>query len=78
MSLESNGYRMHISGPDGREQYVLRFKGRVVGRGDLRKMIAKSYGRQRLERFEQENSALTRADARVRRFALTSRLTETP
>lgn len=76
MSLESNGYRMHISGPEGREQYVLRFKGRVVGRGDLRQVIAKSNGRERLKQFEQKASALGHAEARLRRFTFDSHLSE--
>jgi hypothetical protein len=76
LSLESNGYRMHITGPQGRERYVLRFKGRVVGRGDLRQVLAKSNGRERLKQFEQKSSALAHAEARLRRFTLDSHLGE--
>jgi len=76
MGLESNGYRMHISGPAGRETYLLTYKRRLVGGGDLRKTLAKSNGRQRLLQFEQKNSALTHAQARLRLFQFDSRLTE--
>jgi hypothetical protein len=67
---------MEITGPSGRERYVLRHKGRIVGRGDLRQAIAKSNGRERVKRFERKTSALMRAEARVRKFAFDSRLTE--
>src|ERR1700737_1986637 len=39
--IESNGYSIQISGPSGRERYVLRDKGRIVGRGDLRQVKGK-------------------------------------
>jgi hypothetical protein len=73
VSSESNGYRIEISGPEGRERYVLRHKGVVVGRGDLRTMIAKSAGRERVQQFKQQSGALMRAEARLRKFDFTSR-----
>ena len=76
MGMTSNGYKMHIVGPEGREQYVLKHKGRVVGFGDLRKTLAKSNARQRLDDFEQKNHTLTQAEARLRKFAFDSKLTE--
>ena len=40
-SSESNGYSIQITGPSGHEHYMLRHKGRIVGRGDLRQAVAK-------------------------------------
>jgi hypothetical protein len=74
-SSESNGYLIEISGRAGRERYELRHKDVVVGRGDLRQMIAKGAARERLQQFEQKGSALLRASARLRKFDLISRPT---
>lgn len=65
-SNESNGYSIQITGPSGYERYTLRYKGRVIGRGDLRQAVAKSAGRERLQRFERQIGALACAEARVR------------
>lgn len=78
MGLESHGYKISISGPKGREQFVLRYKGQIVGRGDLAQAVAKSKGRQRLEEFQQKTNALTNAEARLRKFAFDSKLSENP
>jgi hypothetical protein len=78
MGMTSQGYTMHISGPEGRETYMVTYKGRLVGGGDLRKMLAKSKGRERLQKFEQKNSAHTQAQARLRLFQLDSKLSENP
>jgi hypothetical protein len=78
MGVESHGYKISISGPKGREKYVLRFKGQVVGRGDLPQAVAKSKGRERLAQFEQRSHALTNAEARLRKFSLDSKLSENP
>ena len=75
-SNQSNGYRIEITGPSGRERYVLRHKGRIVGRGDLRQALAKGSGRERVKRFERRMSALMCAEARLRKFTFDSRLTE--
>lgn len=77
-SSESNGYSIQITGRSGYERYTLRYKGQVVGRGDLRRAVAKSKGRQRLEQFEQKSNALTNAEARLRKFAFDSKLSENP
>jgi hypothetical protein len=78
MGLESRGYKITIFGPEGREKYTLRYKGQVVGRGDLRQAVAKSAGRQRLEQFERKSYAFSNAEARLRKFALDSQLSENP
>ena len=74
-SSESNGYSIQITGPSGRERYSLRYRGRIVG-CDLRQAIAKGSARERVKRFERKNSALMRAEARLRKFTFDSRLTE--
>jgi hypothetical protein len=80
MGLESKGFRMHISGPEGHETYMLTYKGRLVGGGDLRKTLAtskvKTAARQRLAAFEKKNHTLTQPEARLRMFQLETRLTE--
>lgn len=80
MGLKSNGYEMFISGEQGRETYILTYKGKLVGGGDLRKACAQSNAneraRQRLAQFAQKNHTLSRAEARLRMFALDSKLTE--
>lgn len=75
-SSVSNGYSIQITGPSGREHYVLKHKGRIVGRGDLRHVVAKGSGRERVERFERENSSLMRAQARLRKFHFDVDLTQ--
>jgi hypothetical protein len=57
---------------------VVEAVGRLGDSGDLRQAVAKGSGRARLRRFEQQSSALARAEARLRKFALDSRLSETP
>jgi hypothetical protein len=57
---------------------VVEAEGRLVGSGDLRQAGAKGSGRERLRRFEQQSSGLARAEARLRKFALDSRLSENP
>ena len=71
---ESHGYKIEISGPSGRERYVLkdmRNKGRVISRGELpsiHAVLAKALAESRLRRFERDSSALARAEARLRKF----------
>jgi hypothetical protein len=68
-------FTFDVTGRKGREQYVLRYVGRVVGRGDLRRVLTKSKASQRLARLEQKNGSLIRAEARLRKFNFDNGLT---